>query len=101
MGQRKYPNLTPSEVSSILLKMGFSKDRQDGSHQQWECPRNGRYPRSIVTVDVSHQQFSDERMKNMIRQSNRSREEFYGATKRTALKAGVKLLKPSTSADRG
>src|ERR1051326_4318418 len=84
MGQRKYPTLTPSEVQSILKRLGFTMDRKEGSHEQWECPKTDRYPRSIVTVDVGYPEFSVERIQNMIRQSNRSREEFYGATKRTA-----------------
>ncbi len=50
-------------------------------------------PRSIVTVDVKLAEFDDYILKSMIEQSNHSREEFYGATKRTARKASVRLLK--------
>jgi hypothetical protein len=86
MGQKKYPTLAPTESTSILVKPGFFKDRQDVSHQQRECPKSERYPRTVVTVDDSYQRFSEERMKNTIRQSKRPRDEFYGATKRSALK---------------
>ncbi len=94
MSKRKYPPLTPSEVISILTSLGFVKDRQSGSaHAQYECPKNDEYPRSLVTVDMAYSEFDDERIKNMIRQSNRSRERFYGATKRTARKASVPFFK--------
>ena len=32
MGIRRYPPLTPSDVRSILLKLGFKMKRQEGSH---------------------------------------------------------------------
>jgi predicted RNA binding protein YcfA (HicA-like mRNA interferase family) len=89
MGQRKYPLLTPDEVIAILVCLGFKKDRQGGSHAQYESVATDEYPRSIVTVDTAYPEFDEKRMKNMIRQSNRSREIFYGATKRSAKKAGV------------
>jgi len=98
MGKRKYPPLTPSEVTAVLAALGFTKARQDGSHAQYERAASGEYPRSIVTVDVAYPEFDDALIKSMIRQSNRSREMFYGATKRTARKASVPFLK-LTSAD--
>lgn len=89
MGKRSTPPLTPSEVISILVALGFSLKRQEGSHAQYECPANAKYPRSLVTVDMAHKDFDEQLMRSMIRQSNRSRELFYGATKRTARKASV------------
>jgi hypothetical protein len=74
MGKRKHPRLTPSEVTAILTGFGFTA-------------------RSIVTVDMAYSEFDDDLIKSMIRQSNRSREMFYGATKRTARKASVQFLK--------
>lgn len=54
-------------------------------------------PRSVVTVDVSKTDFSERLIKSMVRQSNHTREEFYGATKKTARKASVAFRKtPST-----
>jgi predicted RNA binding protein YcfA (HicA-like mRNA interferase family) len=99
MGQRKYPPLTPSEVVAILTVLKFKKARQDGSHAQYECPKNDQHPRSVVTVDTGYREFDDKMMQSMIRQSNRTREVFYGATKRSARKAAVPFLKLSTSAD--
>jgi predicted RNA binding protein YcfA (HicA-like mRNA interferase family) len=34
----KVPVLKPSEVESILLKMGFARVRQRGSHRQYRHP---------------------------------------------------------------
>jgi predicted RNA binding protein YcfA (HicA-like mRNA interferase family) len=34
----KYPVLKPSEVVSILQKLGFSEVRQKGSHKQYRHP---------------------------------------------------------------
>lgn len=99
MGQRKYPPLTPPEVVAILTGLGFVKVREEGSHAHYECLANRTYPRSVVTVDMGHREFDDSLIKNMIRQSNRTREMFYGATKRTALKAAVRFVKPAKSSE--
>jgi predicted RNA binding protein YcfA (HicA-like mRNA interferase family) len=99
MGQRRYPPLTGSEVTAILLALGFTKARTESSHEQYECAAGGGYPRSIVTLDTNYRDFDETRIKTMIRQSNRSREMFYGATKGTARKASVphlKLITPTT-----
>ena len=97
MGQRKYPRLTPSEVTAILTALGFKFVRQDGSHAQYEAAAGRGYQRSIVTVDTARREFDDYLIRSMIAQSNRSREMFYGATKRTARKASVPALKISTT----
>lgn len=100
MGQRRYPPLTPSEVVAILTALQFLKKRTDGSHAQYECLKTDDHPRSVVTVDLACKEFDDDLVKSMIRQSNRTREEFYGATKRSAKKASVPFLKLSPSTDR-
>jgi hypothetical protein len=51
----------------------------------------------VVTVDMQKQDFDDYLMKSMIRQSKRTVEEFYGATKRSARKASVPYLKVGVS----
>ena len=99
MGQRRYPPLTGSEIAAILVAMGFKKVRTESSHEHYECPAGNGYPRSVVTLDTNYRDFDDDRIKTMIRQSNRSREVFYGATKGTARKASVphiKLITPAT-----
>src|SRR5580704_15576301 len=101
MGQKKYPPLTPSEVEAILRGLKFEFKRQEGSHRHYERPADGLRPRSVVTVDMTEKEFDDFLIKSMIRQSNFTREQFYGATRRTARKASVKvfLLSPSTEPD--
>ena len=91
MGQRKYPPLTPSEVKSIVISLGFKYRRTQGDHAHYEREATGKYPRSIVTVDEHYPQFDDDLIKKMIGQSKHSRDEFYGATKSTARKASVPL----------
>jgi predicted RNA binding protein YcfA (HicA-like mRNA interferase family) len=93
MGQRRYPPLTPSEVVAIVTALGFTFDRQVGSHRHYQRAADPDIatkpkPRSVVTVDTSVQSFDEFLIKSMIRQSNHTREEFYGATDRTARKIG-------------
>ena len=99
MGRRKYPPLTQSQVIAILGGLGFTKVREEGSHAHFEAPASESYPRSIVTVDTGYREFDETRIKTMIRQSNRPREMFYGATKGTARKAFVQRpkLTPDTA----
>ena len=97
MGKRKTPPLTASDVVAILKALGFGFKNQEGSHAQYECPAGGGFPRSVVTVDTHGGEFDDFLMKSMIRQSNRSIEQFYGATKRTARKASVPFIRVSVS----
>lgn len=100
MGQRKYPPLTQSEVVAILKSLGFTLAREESSHAQYESPASGKFPRSIVTVDTGYREFDDKRIKNMIEQSKRSRDLFYGATKGTARKAAVQFVKLAPSTER-
>jgi predicted RNA binding protein YcfA (HicA-like mRNA interferase family) len=93
MGKRSTPPLTPAEVVAILLSLGFIFKNQEGSHRHYEYGADGVYPRSIVTVDMACKEFDDYLMKSMIRQSKRSREIFYGATKRSAKNASVPFIK--------
>ncbi len=91
MGSRRYPPLTPSECIAIVTALGFTLKRQEGSHCHYERPAdppgsNPQKPRSVVTIDVSISSFDDYPIKMMIRQSNHSREEFYGATPKTKKK---------------
>ena len=99
MGQRKYPPLTPAEVVAILTKLRFKKVREEGSHAHFEHPADGNHPRSVVTVDMGYGEFDDALIKSMIRQSNRTREEFYGATKRSARRAAVRFIELPDTAD--
>jgi len=88
-------------VEAILRALGFKLKGQEGSHRQYERLKDATHPRSVVTVDVAEREFGDYLIKSMIRQSDFSREQFYGATKRTARRASVKFfqLSPSTETE--
>lgn len=86
MGSRRYPPLTPSEVVAVVTSLGFTFKRQAGSHAHYERPASGEKTRAVVAIDMSVSEFWEEAIKSMIRQSQHTREEFYGATKRTAKK---------------
>ena len=91
MGKRRYPPLTPSEVKAIVLALGFRHRRTQGAHAHYERQAIAGLPRSLVTVDEHYPEFDDDLIKKMIAQSNHTRDEFYGATKHTAKKAGVRF----------
>lgn len=91
MGSRRHPPLTVSEVEAILRSLGFTCTRHLGSsHAQWELAASGPRKRSLVTVDTAVREFWEEIIKSMIRQSGFTREQFYGATKGTAKKIGLR-----------
>jgi len=74
----RYPELTPAKVRKILTKAGFSRVRQEGSHEQWEGFIGGT--RRIVTVDSlgsRNETYGIKLIKSMIRQSGFSKKEFY------------------------
>src|SRR5258708_34957621 len=99
MGQRKYPPLTLSEVIAILRGLGFTKAREERSHAHYEALAFGDFPRSIVTVDMGYRVFDASRITTMIRQANRTREMFYGATKVRARNASVQFAKLAPCVD--
>jgi predicted RNA binding protein YcfA (HicA-like mRNA interferase family) len=72
----KLPLLKPREVEANLKALGFVHARTVGSHKQYVRPADGVRLKAVVTVDVGKVQFSKELMKNMIRQSLFSQEEF-------------------------
>jgi predicted RNA binding protein YcfA (HicA-like mRNA interferase family) len=86
------PPLTFFEVREIVVALGFTWKRKVGSHSQYEKPANGNRKRAVVTIDEAIDQFDDFLIKSMIGQSGYSREQFYGATRKTAKKAGLPLF---------
>jgi predicted RNA binding protein YcfA (HicA-like mRNA interferase family) len=73
-------------VVAIVTSLGFKLNRQKGSHAHYERAADQTLPRSIVTVDMAISSFGEDLMKSMIRQSNHTREAFYGATEKTKKK---------------
>jgi predicted RNA binding protein YcfA (HicA-like mRNA interferase family) len=86
MGQRKYPPLTPSQVEAIVKALGFIFKRQIGSHKHYERAADTDRNRAVVTIDMAIDEFWKDLIKSMIRQSGFTREQFYGATPKTAKK---------------
>lgn len=85
----RYPPLTPAEVVKVLLCRGFFLDRKKGSHHQYVGTWNGS--KHTVTVDMSWPTYNDpDLIKSMILQSGMTREQFYGATTKTAKKINLK-----------
>ena len=100
MGRRRYPPLTPSEVRAVLRALGFVEKNQLGSHAHYERQADDQdSQRRVVTVDIAEREFDEFLIKSMISQSGRTREEFYGATKKTARKASVPFIKWQKSQD--
>ena len=86
MGKRRFPPLKHREVIEILINLDFVPCRKaGGSHTQYERPDDGIRGRRIVTVD-DYEEFDETLIKIMISQSGFSREEFYGACKKTSKK---------------
>jgi predicted RNA binding protein YcfA (HicA-like mRNA interferase family) len=85
MGSRKYPPLKLAEVKAIVVALGFTLKRTNGSHCHYEgIGADGL--RAVVTVDLSIPEFEDTLLKSMISQCRHDRKKFYGATKATAKK---------------
>lgn len=93
MGIRSYPPLTVAEIKAVLKNLGFEWDRTEGSHSQWKrLARDGR-PAAVITVDEHYKEIGDKLLKNIIQQSTFTREQFYGASKWTAKKIGIKFAR--------
>jgi predicted RNA binding protein YcfA (HicA-like mRNA interferase family) len=77
--------------------MGFTFKRKEGSHEQWYRPADARRKAAIVTLDRAYSEIGDPRLiQSMVRQSGFTKDEFYGATKKTARKASVEFWLAST-----
>jgi predicted RNA binding protein YcfA (HicA-like mRNA interferase family) len=83
---KKYPALTYAESASILKARGFYLKKTKGGHEHWEGNVGG------VPWKVTHQVggvYSILDITSHIRQSELSREEYYGAAQKTAKKIGL------------
>lgn len=76
---------------NILLARGFSfRGHGKGDHDTYSGQWAGR--KRIVTVDMGIGNYNDPAMIKMIlRESGMTREEFYGATKKTAKKINLRM----------
>jgi len=85
MGKRKCPPLKHNEVVDILLALGFVLDRQESNHAQYVLAANATRKLAIVTVD-NYDDFEEKTIRQIIRQSGFTRDQFYGATAETERK---------------
>ena len=88
---KKYPPLTDREVTAVLRELGFQYSHSEGGHDFYKGTHSGKNWK--VTVDPKESPFNDFLLKSMISQAGVSRDQFYGATKNTANKAGLKFSK--------
>lgn len=80
---KRFPSLSYRETADILKALGFSVKTQKGSHEQWEGLIDGVRRKVTLKVGIDY----DERdIRSHIKQAGVSREEYYGATERTAKK---------------
>lgn len=86
---KQYPPLTPKQVIEILISRGFTRIRH-GNHEDYVGIIKGIS--RIVPVKTNVDTFDAFLIKSMISQSGLIREEFYGSTKTTAVKIGIKHL---------
>lgn len=81
----QYPPLSPRDVCKIALALGWEEvkpPRTAGDHKYFSHPNKKHH----LQVDMGKDEFWTDAIKNIIRRMEISREEFYGATKRTAKK---------------
>ena len=86
---RRYPILNLREVLDIFHKLGFKEKNSVGSHHKYAATREAGTVE--VTVDHAVDDFEAFLLKSMIKQAGSTRKQFYGATKRTAKKIGIKF----------
>ncbi len=71
------PQLDCKAVKSLLKMLGFSKVRQDGSHEHYQMVARQRM--RTVTVDCPKAPFSHDLVKSMAAQAGLTKPEFYAA----------------------
>jgi hypothetical protein len=77
---------------AILVALGFREDRH-GDHACYQREADETRTRKVVPVG-DYDEFDQTLIKPMISESGFTRDQFYGATKVTARKAGVAFFKP-------
>lgn len=79
----RYPSLSYTESANILKALGFIVKAQKGSHEHWEGIIAGIRRKVTLKINIDY----DERdIRSHIKQAGVSREQYYGATERTAKK---------------
>ena len=81
---RGWPPLELREVIDILAVLGLTYSHSKGGHDFYKGVRHDLS--SAVTVDPNCAPFSADLLQFMCKQARSNRQEFYGATKKTAVK---------------
>ena len=81
---RRWPPLQLREILAILNALGFTYKKSAGGHDFYIGQRGGRACK--VTVDPKCAPFNQDLLKSMCASAGCTREEWYGATERTAKK---------------
>ena len=71
------PQLECRAVKSLLKLLGFTRVRQEGSHEHYQMVARGRM--RTVTVDCPKAPFSHDLIKSMAGQAGLKKAEFYAA----------------------
>ena len=85
---RGWPPLELRELQAILKALGFHYSHHEGGHAFWKGVRGGVSRK--VTVDEHVAPFDEFLLKSMCSQAGCDRKAFYGATKASALKIGLR-----------
>ena len=80
---RAWPPLKRREVRAILKECGFVVVDSKGSHEKWRTTIKGQ-ERNVIVDD--YDEFDGDVLRSIVNQSGLTREEFYGATKKTSKK---------------
>jgi predicted RNA binding protein YcfA (HicA-like mRNA interferase family) len=84
---RSWPPLTAKEIGECLSALGWVHDHDESTHQIWVHEKT----RQVVPIDVKWNPVSSPMLKHIVTEQVRtSREKFYGATKATAKKIGLR-----------
>lgn len=84
---KQWPPLDASDIRSCVKALGFVHDHTTGTHEVWVDPVNHQ----MVEFDSKWNPVSSPMLQHFVTQQlRRTREEFYGATKATARKIGLR-----------
>jgi predicted RNA binding protein YcfA (HicA-like mRNA interferase family) len=87
----RFPPVTPKEAESIAKALGWIPDpnppRTAGDHKYFRHP-DKTLP---LQIDQTSGPLGESYIRMMLKRMNVTREEFYGATRKTAKKIGLKI----------
>lgn len=85
MGKRSYPPLKHAQIIDIMKALKFKPVRH-GDHECWERePDQENLQRRVVPIG-DYEEFDQTLIKRIIGETGFTREQFYGATPKTAKK---------------